>query len=61
MQFRKSLMTTASLAIMACLAGSVSAQNNSARPAAPATAARPAGAILPYQSPLRHLVYIATP
>ena len=42
MQTRKALMTTASLAIMACLAGSVSAQD----------ARAPAAAPLPYQSPL---------
>ena len=52
MQTRKTLMTTASLAIMACLTGSVSAQNNSG----PAPAA-----LAPYQSPPRHLIYIATP
>lgn len=59
MQTRKTLMATASLAIMACLTGSVSAQNGGARSASPAAA--PAGTILPYQSPPRHLIYIATP
>jgi len=59
MQTRKTLMATASLAIMACLTGSVSAQNGGARNASPAAA--PAGTILPYQSPPRHLIYIATP
>jgi hypothetical protein len=49
-------MATASLAIMACVTGSVSAQNNGARNAAPA-----AGALQPFQMPPRHLLYIATP
>ena len=59
MQTRKALMATASLAIMACLTGSVSAQNSGARNAG--AAAAPSAAILPYQSPPRHLLYIATP
>src|ERR1044072_792447 len=49
MHTRKALMAGASLAIMTCLNGSVSAQSNAG--AAPA--------LVPYQSPLRHLVYIA--
>src|SRR6185437_98183 len=59
MQTRKALMATASLAIMACVTGSVSAQYGGARNAGPAAA--PAATILPYQSPPRHLLYIATP
>jgi hypothetical protein len=62
MQTRKALMATASLAIMACIAGSVSAQDSGARN--PGQTARPAAGdagIVPYQSPPRHLVYIATP
>ena len=62
MQTRKALMATASLAIMACLTGSVSAQNNGARNAGAAATPPAANAtILPYQSPPRHLLYIATP
>ena len=57
MQIRKALMATASLAIMACLNGSVSAQSNGQSNAG----AKPAPALVPYQSPPRHLVYIATP
>ncbi len=65
MQSRKALMTTASLAIMACVAGSVSAQDKAQRNAEPAARAPvPSAAdagVVPYQSPLRHLIYIATP
>ncbi|HKD46407.1 MAG TPA: hypothetical protein VKB67_01855, partial [Rhizomicrobium sp.] len=62
MQIRKALLATASLAIVALVAGSVSAQDSGARN--PGQAARPAAGdagIVPYQSPPRHLIYIATP
>src|SRR5262249_35814978 len=57
MTARTALMATASLtimslAIMTCLTGSVTAQN--------AAGANPPP-LVPYQSPPRHLLYIATP
>src|SRR5580704_5830044 len=58
MKIRKILLTTASLAFAACVAGSVAAQDNSA---APGGGARPAGAPRGPESKLRHLLYIATP
>ncbi|HUE62877.1 MAG TPA: hypothetical protein VMO78_00760 [Rhizomicrobium sp.] len=65
MQIREALMTTASLAIVACVAGSVWAQDAAQRGAGPAARApSPSGSnagVTPYQSPLRHLIYIATP
>ena len=62
MQARKALMATASLAIVACVAGSVSAQNKPTRNQGPAAqAATPSTAVQPYQSRPRHLLYIATP
>ncbi|HWX89388.1 MAG TPA: hypothetical protein VNY75_03725 [Rhizomicrobium sp.] len=65
MHTRKILMTTASLAVIAAMAGSVSAQGVTARKSAasPARAAAPASdaGVVPYQSPPRHLIYIATP
>lgn len=65
MHTRKILMTTASLAVIAAVAGSVSAQGVTARKSAasPARAAAPASnaGVVPYQSPPRHLIYIATP
>ena len=63
MQIHKALMATASLAVMACIGGSVSAQNKPTRAAGPAAQPIVAGAptLLPYQSPPRHLLYIATP
>ena len=59
MQTRKALMTTASLAIMACV--TASAQDKPQRNESPA--ARPAASegLVPYQSRPRHLIYIATP
>ena len=60
MQTRKALMATASLAIMACVTGSVSAQNSGARNAGPA-AARTRQRSSPIRARPRHLLYIATP
>ena len=65
MKLRKVLMATASLAIAACVVGSVSAQNNQAAPGgargarggqAPGAAGRGAP-----RSQLRHLLYVALP
>jgi hypothetical protein len=65
MHTRKILMTTASLAVIASVAGPVTAQDVAARKSAasPARAAAPASGagVLPYQSSPRHLIYIATP
>jgi hypothetical protein len=64
MQTRKVLMTTASLAVMACVTGSASAQDKvqgngqAVRASAPSIAG---ATIQPYQSPPRHLIYVATP
>ena len=64
MHTRKILMTTASLAVMASVAGPVCGQDVAARKSAASPArfapASDAG-VLPYQSPPRHLIYIATP
>jgi DNA-binding beta-propeller fold protein YncE len=57
MSIRTMLMATVSLAFAACVSGPVSAQNATA--AAGGAAPRPAPT--PYQAPLRHLLYIATP
>ena len=60
MQTRKALMATASLAIMACVTGSVSAQNSGGAQRRPGRRAA-CRQFVPYQSPPRHLLYIATP
>jgi len=65
MHTRKILMTTASLAVIACVAGPVTAQDGAARksatPAARAAAPASDASVVPYRSPPRHLIYIATP
>jgi hypothetical protein len=65
MRTHKILMTTASLAVIAAVAGSASAQDAAARKSAisapRATAPASEAGVLPYQSPPRHLIYIATP
>ncbi len=65
MHTRNILMATASLAVIACVAGPVTAQDSAARKSAasPARTAAPASdsGVVPYQSPPRHLIYIATP
>src|ERR1700749_792618 len=56
MKLRTGLMATASLAFVACVAGSVSAQEGGG--GAGAAANRP---MTTYKSPIRHRLYIATP
>ena len=52
MKLRKALMATASVALFACVGGAVEAQQGGAAANRPMTT---------YKSPLRHLLYIATP
>jgi DNA-binding beta-propeller fold protein YncE len=63
MRTQKILMTTASLAVTAWLASPVTAQDGAARKSAASPAAAPASdaGVVPYRSPPRHLIYIATP
>ena len=63
MQTRKTLMATASLAVVACVAGSVcgTGWRQARRRPGGSGAPQPDAGVLPYQSPARHLIYIATP